>query len=288
MNYEQFVCAMFECTSKKAAEDELVERQEMLKNNGVVAIGLTVRKKDSQVAPIIYLEEFYEKHLLGVPVEMLSEFLVRKSREIPPAPNCHYEEITDFSKIKNQVVYKLVNAEKNKKLLEKVPNLPILDFAIIFYWMVPAGDDEYGSVLIRNSHMNLWKIPISLLYQCAKQNTPRLLPCAFAPLSDFVKEFSGELWEESPLYILSNKMGLNGAASLLYPGMPGKIYEKLKRNYYLLPSSIHEFLVVPDCEMVEPENLRSIVQEVNATQLRTEELLSDNIYYFDGDIITKM
>ena len=83
-------------------------------------------------------------------------------------------------------------------------------------------------------------------------------------------------------------MGLNGAASLLYPEMPGKIYEHIRKKYYLLPSSIHEFLIVPKTPMINPDNLRRMVKEVNETQIAQEELLSDHIYYFDGNIITKM
>lgn len=288
MSYEQFVCAMQECVKGKVSAGELVEKQEVLKNNGVIAVGLSVRRKNSTVAPIIYLEEFYRKYLLGATVEHLSDFLVLKSRNAASAPVCNYEEILDFGKIRNQVVYKLVNAEKNKKMLQEVPHLPILDFAIVFYWMIPTGESECGTVLIRNTHMDLWKLPISVLYQCAKENTQRLLPAVFLPLTEYVKSMAGELIEESPLYILSNQMGINGAAAILYSGMPRKIYESIGNNYYLLPSSIHEFLIIPEDGVDIPEKLRTIVKEVNATQIKEEELLSDQVYYFDGNIITKM
>ena len=103
-----------------------------------------------------------------------------------------------------------------------------------------------------------------------------------------MEEIMGEFVIESPLYILSNEMGVNGASALLYPGMPEIIRDKLQQNYYLLPSSIHEFLIVPENEFLNRENLRSMVKEVNETHIRREELLSDHIYYFDGDIVTKM
>ena len=288
MNYEQFICAMLECTKGKLSESEIVEKQEILKNNGVISVGLSVRRTDRKAAPIIYLEEFYEKYLLGASVDNLSDFLLQKSRNTDWVPKCSYEEILDFQKIRNQVVYKLVNTKMNEKLLKDVPNLPVLDFSIVFYWLVSAGESECGSVMIRNAHMNLWKLPISVLYQCAKENTPRLCPYVFSSLTEYLEERTGEVIEGSPLYILSNEMGINGATSLLYPGMPGIIYEKIKGSYYLLPSSVHEFLVVPDTPMIRPGNLRMMVKEVNATQIEAEELLSDHVYYFDGNIITEM
>ena len=288
MSYEQFICAMLECTKGKLSGSETVEKQEIMKNNGVISVGLSIRRAGKNIAPIIYLEEFYKKYLLGASVETLSDFLLQKSRSMSNAPVCNYEEILDFRKIKDQVVYKLVNTKRNEKLLREVPNLPVLDFSIVFYWLISAGESECGSVMIRNAHMNLWKLPISVLYQCAKENTPRLCPYVFSSLTEYLEERTGEVIEGSPLYILSNEMGINGATSLLYPGMPGNIYENLKNPYYLLPSSVHEFLVVPETDLISPENLRLMVKEVNETQIAEEELLSDHIYYFDGNIITKM
>lgn len=288
MNYEQFICAMLECTKNKLSESEQVEKQEVLKNNGVTSIGLAIRKTDENVAPIIYLEEFYKKYLLGKTVEALSDLLIEKSRSAPSAPIWNYEAIMDFRAIRSRIVYKLINAKKNEKMLQEVPNLPMLDFAIVFYLMIPAGESENCSVLIRNAHMNLWKLPISVLYQCAKENTQRLCPAIFLPLAEFIEDLAGETVEKSPVFVLSNEMGMNGAAAILYPGMPGRIYDILKRNYYLLPASIHEFLVVPEDDAVRPEDLMSMVKEVNETQIRKEELLSNHIYYFDGNIITKM
>lgn len=288
MNYEQFICAMLECTKKKLSKSEIVEKQEILKNNGVISKGLAIRKVNENVAPIIYLEEFYKKYLLGETIETLSDILLEKSRNASSVPIWNYEDLLDFCKIKNQIVYKLINAEKNEKMLQEVPHLPLLDFAVVFYLMIPAGESENGSVLIRNAHMNLWKLPISVLYQCAKENTQRLCPYTFCSLAEYVEELAGEMIDACPLFVLSNEMGVNGAAAILYPDMPGKIYEKLKQNYYLLPSSIHEFLIVPENNDIRPEDLRMMVKEVNETQIEKEELLSDHIYYFDGNIITKM
>ena len=288
MNYEQFICAMLEGTEKRLTEMESVERQEILRNNGVCLTGLVVRQKKNCVAPIIYLEEFYEKYLLGADIELLCEFLLQKSRTAHLPSVDGMKEMLDFEKIRTQIVYKLVNVEKNQRMLTEVPNLPVFDLAIVFYWIVSLGESETSSVLIRNEHMNLWGIPISVLYECAKENTQRLYPPVFRSLDDYMEELMGEKFETGLMYILSNEAGVNGASVLLYPGIPGKIHKILKRNYYLLPSSIHEFLVVPEDPFISPENLKSIVREVNAAHLKEEELLSDQIYYFDGDIITKM
>lgn len=288
MNYEQFVHDIFECTKTKVFPWGIVEKQEIVKNNGVVAIGLTIRRMESNLAPIIYLEGIYNYFLQGESLEDLADFLIENSRKISNVHKINYKEFLEFPKIREHIVYKLVNAKRNEKLLGDIPHLPLFDLAIVFYWIVPTGEGEYGSVLIKNSHMNLWKLPVSVLYECAKENTKKIFPYMFRPLNEYVNDTAGISLEKSPLYILSNTEGIFGASAILYPEMPGKIYKILGEKYYLLPSSVHEFLIVPENRLVHPKNLKAMVKEVNETQIVEEELLSDNVYYFDGDIITKM
>ena len=288
MNYEQFIFSMLECVREKLPETFLVEIQEILKNNGVIAVGLSVRKQEEPAAPIIYLEDYYEKYRMGAGVETLAEHLIRRSRYIPSVPVWDYKNILDFQKVRHQVVYKLINAKRNQKLLTEVPNLPMMDLAIVFYVLISVKEGENCSILIRNTHMNSWKLPISQLYQCAGENTKSLCPAMLRPLSDYVEIPKGEYLPESRLFILSNEMGFYGASAILYPRMPKKIYEALGGNYFLLPSSVHEFLAVRENHDVSPEHLKQIVRDVNKNHIAPEEYLSDEIYYFNGNIITKM
>ena len=288
MNYEQFIDAMLECTKRKLPESDIVEVQEVQKNNGVKLVGLVIRKQDLGIAPIIYLEEFYKRYMAGRSIEDLSGMLIERCGNIPELSQWDFEEFKEFQKIQDKIVYKLINAEANKGLLKEIPHLPILDFAIVFFMMLEVTENETGSILIRNSHMDLWKCPISILYEYAKRNTPVLCPPVLCLLSDVMGGFEEDILEDSKVYILTNQSGVNGASTLMYPDMPGKIYAVTGGNYYLLPSSIHEFLVVPDERACDAEGLKAIVREVNTTQLEREEFLSDHIYYFDGNIITKI
>ena len=176
MNFEQFVSAMAAGIKEYTTREEYVEKQEILRNNGVVSVGIVIRTKKQKAAPLIYLEEYYQKYQEGAPLETLVQHLLDRSRHAPAPPVWDYEEILNFEKIKSRIVYKMINAKQNEKLLEKVPNLPILDFAIVFYLLISADDEGECSVLIRNEHMNLWEVPISVLYQMAKNNTPKLCP----------------------------------------------------------------------------------------------------------------
>ena len=288
MNYEEFVLFMLECVKERLPRTVIVEKQEILKNNDVKVIGLAFKKEGACAAPVIYLEEYYKRYCMGTSMETLVEHLLRRSEQTPPVPKWDYENILEFTKVRPYVIYKLINARRNQTLLKKVPNLPLLDFAIVFYVMIPVNETENCSVLIQNVHMNYWKLPISVLYECAKENTEKLCPYVFRPLSEYVENYTGEYIPGSEFYILSNEMGLNGASAILYPGIPKEIYDKIGGSYYLLPSSVHEFLVIRKEYGNSPETLKRIVWDVNENHIAPEEYLSDSIYYFDGDIITKM
>ncbi len=240
MNYEQFVCALMKCTEKKLSESEIVERHEILKNNGVCEVGLAIRSEGEMIAPIIYAEKYYQDYVAGEKLEVLAERLIDRSRNAPAAPGWNYEDFFDFNKVKDRIVYKLVSAERNVKLLEEIPSLPVLDLAIIFYLRISVKESESCSVLIRNAHIDLWKLPIPILYQYAQKNTPMFCPYVLRPMTDFIEELSEEETEDCPMFVLTNETGVNGASAILYPQMPKKIYETLGCNYYLLPASIHE------------------------------------------------
>ena len=288
MNYEQFVHEMILCTSKKLSKFEKIEKQEVLKNNGEKLIGLVIRKENEKIVPIIYLEEFYEQYLMGSKIEYLSEqILSQRDRSEFPA-HWDYESMLNFEHVQNLIIYRLINFERNRELLKMIPHLEMADFAITFYVMIPTENSDFCSILIRNEHMNRWEVSTSVLYETAKRNTKRLFPKVFSPLMEYMN-LPWEFQEgDSPLWILTNEMGLHGASVILYPGMLRMIFERLDSGFYLLPSSIHEFLIVPKHLAVPEAHLREMVQEVNETQLEPEEFLSDMVYHFDGENITKV
>lgn len=84
------------------------------------------------------------------------------------------------------------------------------------------------------------------------------------------------------MYILTNEEKYFGAAALLYPHVLSHISRLLHCNFYVLPSSIHECILVPDSGQFSKKELETMVREVNETQVEDEEVLSQNVYYYDG------
>ncbi len=87
---------------------------------------------------------------------------------------------------------------------------------------------------------------------------------------------------ENPMFCLTNKAKMNGASLLLQEDIRKQIGECLGSDYFVIPSSIHEVLILPDNGIFQVPELNAMVQEVNETQVERQEQLSDKVQFCDG------
>lgn len=189
-------------------------------------------------------------------------------------------------------MFKLINYEQNKNLLQKIPHIKILDLAIIFNCLVDADETGNATILIYNQHLSLWNITKDDLYHLAMKNTPALLTYELRDMSDVLIELMAgvpcnSMKEEFeymvPTYVLSNKSKLNGSGCIFYHNLLHNLCEKLECDLYILPSSIHEVILIPAYDHDSYDELTSMVKEVNSTQLSKEEILSDHVYFYSRE-----
>lgn len=264
--------------------------KEVTKNNGVCLHAIMINKKGSNVSPAIYIDELYgdyeEGRSFGDIVYDILCVYQRNAREI----RMDMEFFTHFERVKDRVLYKLIHKESNINLLTDIPYIEWNDLALVFYYSFE--DERFGkaTILIRNSHLNMWKISQSVLYENAKKNMLRLRPEEMLPIKQIISEIltqnsvSYTVSEHEPevaMYVLSNRERLYGAAALLYAESLKELAGKLNKNLIILPSSVHEVLLVPDDGMTEKDFFKEMVKEVNDSQVEPEERLSYNIYHYD-------
>jgi hypothetical protein len=263
------------------------------KNNGIVLDGMIIRKTGRAVSPTVYLNGFYEEYQEGVSFADVMERIIDayNTHEIP---EFSADFFGDYSKVKTRILYKLINAEKNKEMLEDVPHILWNDLAIVFYYSFPKGEMENATILIRNSNTKMWKVSVDDLRKCSEKNMPELAPDEMVPMSELLEGMLGEssgqdslLTAENPgdgrvpMYVLSNRERLYGASAMLYSHRIEALADDIDRNLYILPSSVHEVIILPDEGEGDPEYLVNTIKEVNETQVEPDEVLSDKLYYFD-------
>ena len=277
-------------------EDCTIQLQEVTKNNGRILHGISIREKDSNIAPTIYLEAFFEQYQNGRDfVDIVKE--LAKVYEAHRVPNCFGFDagmITDYSRAKDSICFKVVNTERNTELLSDVPSIPFCDLSVIFYIKMPKMDGQEASVTIHNSLMDSWDVDTETLFEVAKYNTQRLMPGNVRSMEsvlpglfydepgDFLSSGFDDIRpaSEMGMYVATNRAKLHGAAVLLYDSLLSGFADRIGADFYILPSSIHELIFLPDTDMMDPIALKDMVMAVNSSEVMPEEVLSDNVYHY--------
>lgn len=298
MEIKDFVLKVQKAIKERMREGYQVEVQEVQKNNNVVLQGLIIHSKMQNVSPTIYLNSFWEAYEKGIPFAVIIERILSIYEEDTPRENVDMSFFKDFEKVKDRVCYRLISAEQNRDLLEKIPHMEYLDLAICFYYAYQGNTLGNGSILIYNSHMEMWQTTTSVLFELSQNNTSKLFPGECNSMETIIRELMAEqekqgdepvldeaeqqeFFNQMPMQILSNENRVHGAACILYPGLLGQMADREGRNLYIIPSSIHEVIVLPDSGKENAQRLREMIVEVNTTQVEPEEILSNNLYYFD-------
>lgn len=287
MNYQQFIEEVERRVKEKIEGNETmtVYIHTAVKNNGKERKGITVSEKGIHISPTIYLEEYFQQFQEGKPIEKIVEKILQLYEEIKCSHPCEESLLQNYEELKGKFACKLIHRGKNEKLLNDIPYVPWMDLAIVVFVLLEVSPYGTATVLVRKEHLEIWGLTEAQLFDEAKKNTPILLPYQFCPMRKLLQEIcpyavdEGEEEEES-LYVLSNKLRSFGAASMLYDGILEKVGQKLGENYYILPSSIHEVIVVPESKSPVKQDLEEMVREINETQVEEEEVLSDRVYYF--------
>ncbi len=83
-----------------------------------------------------------------------------------------------------------------------------------------------------------------------------------------------EISDSVPMYVLTNKQKVNGASCMLYPDLICQFSDRIGKNLFIIPSSVHELLLLPADHKDEASEIRCMIREINDTQVRVEEILS--------------
>ena len=285
MTKKEFTDAVAKETGDRLGSGFEVSAREMLKNNGRIWHGVIIMKKDESVSPTIYVDDFYDEEADGDVISRTADFVIDSYHE-NMTDNIPIVDFSDFNQIKNGICLRVVNTKENEAYLEQVPHREFLDLSVIYYISL-EHNGQVASVTITDSIANIWGVSEEELFDAAYEFTPRMKPMVSKPLHEVISELTGNVSDdgeammpEVPMIIVTNEKSYNGAAAILYPEFLEGVMDG---NFFILPSSIHEILLLPDDGSSDAELLKAMVKEVNSTQVKPEEKLSDHVYYYDRD-----
>ena len=235
------------------------------------------------VSPIVYINQMYEEYEKN---KSLPNVLKKAADTIS---NTHVDitPTLDCKNLRENTIFVLVNAEDNKAMLSDVPHKRFLDLAIVFRWLIQRDNEKFMGAIITNEIAGKYNLNTDELFDIAKENTKRIYKPRFENVVDLVNRLSPDdpipNDKSVPMYILSNEIALEGASYILYEDILKDIRTQLGEDFYVIPSSINEVIIVP-CSTIDAEYTKNMLRNVNRSVVARQEVLSDNVYKFDGEL----
>ncbi|MDE6406322.1 MAG: hypothetical protein K2M20_11815 [Lachnospiraceae bacterium] len=272
-----------------------VKKHDAAKNNNVKLTGITVMKKEADTGFCVYLDGLYREYESGGMEfgEIVDEVYRLIQQHGEDAPDVDISGLRNWETVYGDIRAKLINAEQNKEQLKEIPHRRFLDLAVVYYAVVKDhAQEEIGTVLIRNGQMEKWGQEEETLYQTAMRNMRADGEADFATIETVIRNIMpgitfpagrGRAPWATGMYILTNRRKRFGAAEILDRKTLRMIADRIGDKFIVLPSSLHETIVLPPGDETEYQRLANMVREVNDTQVDLEERLSYHVYVYSRD-----
>lgn len=276
--------------------DIQVQLQEVAKRNGQTLTALVIPEEGSNILPNVYLDPYYQDYTEGKALDdcvgdVADTWIEKRDTEL----NVDVNTLFDYGSVKDKLQVRLCDPDKNGEWLADKAVTMHGDFAAYYTVNLSENEDGIASVTVTERMLAAWKVGIQTLHEDAMSADKDRGPALYS-LEEMMDSmvFGGEEpenlfdWEKDvhdfsmPLFCMTNEGKMNGASLILHEDIRKQVGEFMKGDYYVLPSSIHEVLVIPDNGKFTVPELNAMVKEVNATQVGPEERLSDKVQFCDG------
>lgn len=285
-----------------------VNYEQVMKNNGMVNDGLVIRSKDNNISPTIYVRAFYEDYASGVPLESVLQQIAEIRVRADMRNNVDVGKVLDWNVVKDQIYFSLINKDRNSEYLNERPYREYLDLAIVYYidisaldLGIPCGSGRLN-LIITNDILESLQVSEEDLYDHANKNM-----CSMTPVCQYLHDLmidnitdrlnAGSMDEEEArdiaervftgrnfdIMFLTNEYKCRGSSMILNSDVMKDIAEKFESDFYIVPSSIHEVLLISSNSPISRGDILQMVHEVNYQSVSDEEFLSNNLYFYDSD-----
>lgn len=293
MTYEKFMEQVKEQILSFLPEeyaDAEVVIEEVTKNNDQKFQAVCIKHPADRVVPAIYLDSYYQMYQAGWNMDSVLTDLAKTYQE-SKAESTEWVSFRegDYESVKDRLYVIVLNRDSNQNYLKDAVHKDIPDTDITAAVRVLCEKwKEAGRVsfLVKENMLERWGISGEALFAQALKNTESLFKSEMFNMMEFltggdVEEKNGKALLPYEQYALTNDARMNGATVMLYPNLLQEIGEATGSNFFILPSSIHELILVKDIGKVSAEEFQRMVIEINRTQVKPEEVLSDEVYCYD-------
>ena len=254
---------------------------------------LTIKPENSSIGVNLDVTSLYSEY----EDDASYDSILSKSADIAVSaldnrPKFNIDEFMVYAKMKDKLAIQVVSVERNAALLKTVPHKNIEDMAVVYRFIIDDIGEGTGTILITNQMLEHYGITAEQLHVDAVENAPKNRPIVIKGMSEVLTEMMGVEKaerlgfypiepEDERIFVASVPDNVHGAGVLAYPDFMDQAAERVGGDFYILPSSIHELLIVPDTGEMELTDLKNMVQTVNATEVAPEDKLTDSVYHYD-------
>lgn len=289
MNFEQFKALVIDEMRDRFPELD-ISLQEVSKLQGESYTGMAVRPKDSNIAATTNLKAFFED--LGEDFNMddvMDQIAHGISDQISHMPQFDERVLNDYEQMKEKLTLQMIPIAGNEEKLSEIPHRNVEDMAIVYRFEMSNSAKEISSILVTDSMLRSYGITAEQLHEDALEAAVQTHPATLRNMTDVMRDLMGDAAalfapdEPSPMWVASVEGSQNGACAIQYPDFLEQAAETLGGDFYVLPSSIHEVLLVADDGSMDLSYLEAMVRSVNETKVAPADRLSDHVFHYDSE-----
>ena len=259
---------------------------EVEKANGIKLTGITRKSEGSNIAPTVYVDEYFRDNAT---VEFAAERLdaLIKANERPDFDTTVFN---DFDKAKGRLRARLYNQKTNTDLYKSAEEYGFPDLIIIPYLFINEIEEGVAGAKVTKALAINWNVSEEEIFRIALENSAKeteilsmkemVLGIMKKDMPDITEDMVEAMLpsDSNPMYVISNTSKCFGAIGAITE--KAKLEKMFPNGYVILPSSVHEVIVIPIDENASESELTNMVNEVNSTQVEIEEQLADRAYLF--------
>ena len=294
LEYEQFKEKVISMLGEKAGSERSVGTGTVTKLNGQKLDSVYIEREGQEIFPTCYLDHFYEIYEDGMSLETIVSMIMDMGMAEPGEEQFAYQQLMDYEKVKDRICLRIVNTERNREMLESIPSIPFLDLSVVFYVLFINGTSQYMAT-VTDEMLDKWELGKQDLIKNACENTKRMNPLCVSELGDMIEklspaeaetarfEYEDEIESVPDVTVISSEYGTCGAVYMLDMSLMAEYARKYDDDLIIIPSSIHEVLILP-ASRSDREELDKTIRMVNMTALSAGEYLADHSYVFRREL----
>lgn len=291
MNFEIFKTQLMERLQKLFKEVEptvIIEDHKILKAQKGELTAITFRKPEMTAAPTLYAEDMYEfmnaRHLSvdDVARDMMDNILpLLKTSSEPISPE-EIVDVFDLEKHPENLSIRLLGKKGNLQLLDSLIFKDVCDGLVA---IVDICHGDYRAVITREM-LALTSMDEDAVFEQALKNGSfddvvftDLEACIGGADKADNYMFAHDIpFISNSAFVLTNRNMYWGASTILYPGVIAKIHRLIGKTFYILPSSVHELIIMSATDDVDPKAMIETIRSANRNVCAKEDILANDLY----------